>query len=325
MKNKITSICLRTFVSLALISILLYIMRGKYGQILIALKSTRPSLFIAAFLVFIAAISVASYRLKLIIEASGDTRIAFPESLSLTFIGYFFNNFLPTSIGGDVVKAYYLSKKSSAKMQSFTSVFIDRVIGLFTMIFMASVALWFVPVKIIDAKVRVLIYVITAAALIFIAFMANKNFAKKFSIFLYLVGPFEERLKKAYNAIHVYRHHTRLMLESIVISVISQVLFFVSYGVLALSIGARIPPGEILLRMPLISAMSMLPSINGLGLREGSTVFLFGPLIGKESAFVVSILWLAILLLASIVGGLIYGLSPQFKMKFKEVSEVQDL
>lgn len=325
MKNKIISICLRTVISLALIVILLYIMRGKYSQILIALKSTKPSLFIAALLVFTAAISVASYRLKLIIEASGDTRVTFLESLSLTFIGYFFNNFLPTSIGGDVVKAYYLSKKSSNKMQSFTSVFIDRMIGLFTMIFIASIAILFVPAKIIDARVRVIIYAITAVAIAFIIFMGNKNFARKFSFFLHFARPLEERLKKTYNAIHVYKHHTRLMLESVVISVASQLFFFVSYGVLALSIGSGIPPGEILLRMPLISAMSMLPSINGLGLREGSTVLLFGPLIGKESAFAISILWLIVLFITSIAGGLIYGLSPQFKTKFKEAREEQGL
>ena len=104
-----------------------------------------------------------------------------------------------------------------------------------------------------------------------------------------------------------------------------QLFFFVSYGVIALSIGSGIPTGEILLRMPLISAMSMLPSINGLGLREGSTVLLFGPLIGKESAFAISILWLIVLFITSIAGGLIYGLSPQFKTKFKETREEQGL
>jgi hypothetical protein len=297
-------------------------MRGKYSQILAALKGTNSLLFITAVLIFIAAIAIASYRLKLIVGASGDTGITFLDSFSLTFIGYFFNNFLPTSIGGDVVKAYYLSKKSSNKMQSFTSVFIDRAIGLLTMIFIASIALLFVPARIIDAKVRVLIYMITLASLAFVIFMANKNIARKFSIFLFLVRPLEERLKKAYNAIHIYKHHTRLMLESVVISVISQLSFFVSYGVLALSIGSRIAPSELLLRIPLISAMSILPSINGLGLREGSTVLLFGPLIGKENACAVSILWLVILFMISIIGGLIYLLSPQFKIKFKKISEV---
>jgi hypothetical protein len=77
---------------------------------------------------------------------------------------------------------------------------------------------------------------------------------------------------------------------------------------------------DILLRVPIISTLSLLPSINGLGFREGSTVVMFGPMIGKENAFAVSILWLLVLLITSLVGGIIYGLSPQFKIKLKEMN-----
>ncbi|MFH0764236.1 MAG: lysylphosphatidylglycerol synthase transmembrane domain-containing protein [Candidatus Omnitrophota bacterium] len=318
MQKKIISILLRTFVSVSLILILLYIMRDKYNQILQVLKGTRIGVFGLAFLVFTLATSLASLRLKLIIEAGENIKIKFLEAFSLTYIGYFFNNFLPTSIGGDVVKAYYLAKKSSDKMSSYTSVFIDRVIGLVTMIFMATIALLLVQGKIVDERVRRMIYAITAIAVLVILFLMNKNFARKFSALLYFARPIEEKLKNAYNAVHAYKHHTELLIQSLAISVVSQLCFFASIGILALSIGVGIPVIEILLRMPIISAMSMLPSINGLGLREGSTVLLFGPLIGKENAFAVSILWLSILFIMSVLGGLIYGLSPQFKVKFKE-------
>ncbi|MDP3804643.1 MAG: lysylphosphatidylglycerol synthase transmembrane domain-containing protein [Candidatus Omnitrophota bacterium] len=317
MKKKIMSLVIRTVVSLSFILILLYIMRGRYGQILQALKETRIGVFGLALALFSCAISLGSLRLKLIIEAGGNLKIRFREAFSLTYIGYFFNNFLPTSIGGDVVKAYYLAKKSSDKVGSYTSIFIDRVIGLVTMIFMATVALLFVPGQIIDDKVRRMIYVITAIAVLVIVFLMNKKFARKFSALLYFARPIEEKLKNAYNAIHLYKRHTKLLIQSLVLSIISQILFFSSIGILAASIGARIPALQILLRMPIISAMSMLPSINGLGLREGSTVLLFGPLIGKENAFAVGILWFLVLFITSILGGLIYGLSPQFKVKLK--------
>ena len=92
-----------------------------------------------------------------------------------------------------------------------------------------------------------------------------------------------------------------------------------------MSIGTPIPIIDILLRMPIISILSLLPSINGLGLREGSTVVFFGPIIGKENAFAVSILWLFVLFVTSIIGGVIYGLSPQFKIKFKEIAKEEVL
>jgi hypothetical protein len=50
-------------------------------------------------------------------------------------------------------------------------------------------------------------------------------------------------------------------------------------------------------------------------------VVLFGPLIGKENALAVSILMIMLLLITSVIGGVIYALSPQFKMKLKEIEK----
>lgn len=319
MNKTIRSVIIRVTVSFALILLLLYIMRGKYGEIAAALKGTSLPVFCAGLAIFITALFVASFRLKLIIDAQGGAGVTFLEALSLTFIGYFFNNFLPTSIGGDVVKAYYQSKKSGDRTASYTSVFVDRAIGLFTMIFMAFAALFFVDGRIIDNNVKNMLYCITAVSVLIIVFMMNKNIARKFGALLSLVKPLEGKLIKFYNAVNRYQHHYGLLVQSFGISIISQLLFFTSIGVLALSIGSRISIMDILLKMPIISIMSMLPSINGLGLREGSTVLFFGPVIGNQNAFAVSVLWLVALLIISVMGGLIYGLSPQFKMKLKEI------
>jgi len=322
-KNQI-NFAIRAFVSVALIIILLYIMRDKYADIINALKQMRVGIFVWAFFSFFAAISLASIRLKLIVGAGQETDIKTREALSLTLIGYFFNNFLPTAIGGDVIKAYYLSKKSGDKMASYTSVFIDRAMGLVTMVLMATAALLFVQGEIVDLKIRRLIYAITAVAVISILFLMNKNFARKFSFVLMFARPIEEKLKNAYNAIHSYKNHTVLIVKSLAISVVSQILFFASIGIAAISIGSNISALQIFLRMPIISAMSLLPSINGLGIREGATVLLFGPLIGKDKAFAVSVIWLFILFVISVIGGLVYALSPQFRVKLNKVMKDYD-
>lgn len=315
---------LRTAVSLLLILILLYIMRGKYGDIVKALKSTNVAVFILAFIAFTSASIVASFRMKLIIEAQ-DINIKFREVLSLTFIGYFFNNFLPTSIGGDVIKAHYLSKHSRDTAGSYTSVFVDRMVGLVTMIFMAFTALICVGADIVDKRLAFAIYTITAVSLLVIVFLANKNFAKKFSALIKLVKPIESQLRNFYHTTNKYRHRIGLMVTTLFISVISQLFYFTCFGVLALSIGSWIPAADLLLRMPMVSMMSLLPSINGLGVREGSTVVLFGPLIGKENALAISILMIMMLLITSIIGGIVYALSPQFKMKLKEIKKEGNL
>lgn len=295
-------------------------MRGKYGQIATVLKGTDLATFFLGTVVYMVALLLASFRLQLIAKAQSIT-MSFAESTSFTFIGYFFNNFLPTSIGGDVVKAYYVSRKSADKTSAYTSVFIDRAIGLVTMIFMAFVALLFAQNNIVDRNVKYMIYAIAAISALGVAFLAHEGFARKFSPLLAVVRPIEEQLKKAYRAINSYRHHKLLMLQTLAISIFSQLLFFTAMGILVVSIGSRVSTFDILLRMPIISMMSLLPSINGLGLREGATVLLFGPLIGKTSAFAASILWIAVLLITSVIGGFVYAFSPQFKVKFGEIDK----
>ncbi len=317
MKKVIFSL-LRVFISILLIVILLYIMRDKYADIAARLKGTNMALFSLAFLAFAGATLIASLRLKMI-GAAQELSMTFGEAASLTFIGYFFNNFLPTTIGGDVVKAYYLAKNTDDKMASFTSVFIDRMLGLFTMIFMAFIGLFFVKGGAIDRNISNAIYIITIASAAAVLFMTNRAFARLFLVFLKAFRPIEERLKRAYNAVYSYKHHKVLIAQSLVISVVSQIVFFISIGILVYAIGGKINMMDILLRMPIISTLSLLPSLNGLGVREGSTVLLFSPLIGREGAFAISVLWLLVLLITSIIGGAIYGLSPQFKIKLEEV------
>ena len=311
---------IRTFISVFFIALLLYIMRDKYPQIIEVLAKTRITVFAAGFLIFLAACAAASARLRIIIEAQ-DIPVTFKESFSLTFIGYFFNNFLPTAIGGDVVKAYYLSRKTDNKAGSYASVFVDRVIGLITMILMAFIALFFVEEGIVDNTVRMIVYFITVGSIIAIAFMTNKSLAKKFSFLFFLIRPLEAKLKKLYVIIHKYQYRKTLMLKSFAISFLSQIFFFLSMYALAFSIGAHLPLKDLFIKMPVISMMSLLPSINGLGLREGSTVVLFGSTIGQDKAFALSILWLMVLLCVSVIGGIVYSLSPQFRVKLKEVEE----
>lgn len=291
-------------------------MRDKYGQIVSVLKGTNISIFGLALALFVAAIFLASLRLRLIIEAQ-DIPVTVFEAFSLTFIGYFFNNFLPTTIGGDVAKAYYVSRHRHEKVGSFAAVFVDRVIGLITMVLMAFVMVLFADERVVGNSVRYSIYIITLGTLVVMFLALSRTLAKKLSSVLFLFKPIENRLREIYGIINKYQNHKVLMAQSFGISVISQMLFFISVGILALSIGSYISVTQILLRMPIIGVVSLLPSINGLGLREGSTVVFFGPLIGKANAFAVSVLWLALLFIISIAGGIIYLLSPQFKVKLK--------
>ena len=315
MKKRLYAI-VRVVISLFLIALLLFIMRGNYAKIVYLFTHIHIKIFIMSFVYFVIGISIATLRLKLIIQAQ-ELKVTFFEAINLTFIGYFFNNFLPTAIGGDFVKAYYVSKKTKNVTASYASVFMDRFLGLLTMMLMAACALFILKGFIYDKTEVLLISIAVAGALFFLSLLFNKGFASRFAFVLKIAKPLEDKLKKLYNAIHSYRKNRMLLLQSFILSFFSQFVYFYSVFLLALSIGFRLPMKELFLRIPLVSALALLPSINGLGVREGSIVMLFGPLIGKENAFAVSLLTLATLMIISFIGGLIYAFSPQFKVELK--------
>ncbi|MFC1590785.1 YbhN family protein [Candidatus Omnitrophota bacterium] len=313
MKKRAMFSFLRVGVSLTLVSALLYAMRDSYPELVRIFKSVNIALFAISLTGFTLAISFTALRLRLLLATQG-LLLTLKEIVSLTFIGFFFNNFLPTSIGGDIVKAYYASKKSS-RLAAFTSVFVDRFIGLLTMVLMALFALFIARDLIKDKKFIYFIYGFTCLGAGGIVFLTNKNVARRFSFLLNLLGPLKHKLKDFYEVVHRYQRHKGVILKALAISIASQIIYFFSICMLTLSIGTPISIKHVFLRMPIVSAVGLVPSIGGLGIREGAIVILFSPLIGKEAAFALSMLVLTMLFTVSIAGGLIYSFSPQFRLK----------
>src|SRR5262249_45042449 len=58
-----------------------------------------------------------------------------------------FNLMLPTSVGGDVVRAYYVNGQSGRRLAAFASVFLDRLNGLLVLVALACLAVTFAPLE----------------------------------------------------------------------------------------------------------------------------------------------------------------------------------
>ena len=102
MKNKFL-ILLRVTISLIFIGLLVWIFRKDIPDIAGALKRVNPPYFLTAFFFNIMSLVVVSQRLRMILRVQ-ELRISLGESVYLNFIGNFFNNFLPTAIGGDLAR-----------------------------------------------------------------------------------------------------------------------------------------------------------------------------------------------------------------------------
>jgi uncharacterized protein (TIRG00374 family) len=76
-----------------------------------------------------------------------SVNIGYWAALRLHLLGRFYNNCLPTSIGGDLLRAWYITKHTNKKMEAVFSVFVDRLIGLSGLFFIVILAYWLIPVE----------------------------------------------------------------------------------------------------------------------------------------------------------------------------------
>ncbi len=310
LKNKL-SIVLRFVVSLGLLLVLIWIMRKDAREILGILKgSNKVLILLVVFINMLLTIAVA-YRLKLLLSGQ-KILLSIKDAVHLTFIGYFFNSFLPTAIGGDIAKAYYVSKKTNNKVASYAAVLADRILGLIAILLIALVGLIFIG-KSLDNKFIVwmvpVVFLLTAA-IIAILLKKNNIAAKASSGKSGMFYTIKEKLLKLYTAINLYRNNPALLVKGMALSLGLQTISIFSIYLFILCIGGDIPLFRLFLIIPLVWAVSMLPSLNGLGVREGAFVYFLKSYIGPEKAFTVSLLWLGLIMLYSIIGGLFQLLYP---------------
>jgi len=299
-------------ISLVFMGILVWMFWGDRSKIWDILKDVNPCDFFTAVLMNILALVIVSYRLKIILAVQG-LKLTIVESSYLTFIGMFFNNFLPTSIGGDLVKAYYATKKSEKKLESFSAVFFDRFFGFLSIGLLAFFGLLFMNGKIGDPKL--MWGCATFAGAVFLIFMLflNKNLAKGLFSGVLDMSIFRKgsKLRKLYNALNTYKEHPVVVVKVVGISLMAQVVSVVSLYFIIKSLSQEISFLNLFLIMPLVSVASMIPSINGLGVREGAFVMFLSEFISKGSSAAVSILFLATVLLTSLMGGIVYLFSDK--------------
>lgn len=112
------------------LGLLIYLLaRQGWGEVVEAVGHI-PSGTLASFLalVVVSRFAVAARWYSLL--RSADPSISFGQSLRLTFAGLFAANFLPTSVGGDVVRLAGMLQLSRERWGSAASIAADRIVGL---------------------------------------------------------------------------------------------------------------------------------------------------------------------------------------------------
>lgn len=211
-------------------------------------------------------------------------------AIKLTFVGQFFSNFMPSSVGGDIARAWYISRFTPKKMQAAIGVAADRLIGLISTFILAAFN-YFVFLngqiqfsQFIEKKsgglfrgnsFSVVHLLLMGIALIGIGFLLScfPGIKKLFRSGMNHLGHIFEQSKEVFK---VYIHHPWVLILGLGLTLFLQSLVLLSLWLIGRDLG--IPAGiqYYFVFFPMMWAISSLPlSIAGLGILEGGIVLLF--------------------------------------------------
>lgn len=225
------------------------------------------------------------------------------------FISLFFNNFLPTTVGGDMMRVVYTMKDRRA--DSLATVIVDRILGFVGLFVFALTAVFYL--LIIRNDTEFLPFMIVGLSLVLLVTYVFFS-EKAYNIFSPLFNKLRIlRLGERINRLHeagtefggAWGPIALCVAHSVIIQATLAIApFFVLLGMGHTEVGI-IP---FLIYVPIINVISMIPvSLNGLGVRENSYVLLFSRVgLGGEVSLAMSLLSFFIIFVYSLIGGVLF-------------------
>ncbi len=255
------------------------------------------------------------YRLQQVLQAQG-IHLSVMTLTRYCFIGIFFNNILPTSIGGDVAKGFYIARDTGKKTEPFVALAVVRIIGAVCLTAVTVVAIAFgydrLPNSIPIYMAAVMVLIVVFALL----FFTQRRLAVKFLIVL---KPFKSKaLRKkiisVYRLFHSHRHFPRQLILAALATLAIQFLYISINFLVARGMNFHnVSFTSFLILIPLITVTSLAPSIGGLGIREGMYVYFFSSLIGKDGAGALGLIMLVLVIAMALTGGIIFAISGSMR------------
>jgi uncharacterized membrane protein YbhN (UPF0104 family) len=285
---------LRAGISVALLSWIAW--KTDWNRFSEAFVHMRFELWLAGVGFFVLAQMASAFRWNLFARALGFDR-SFRHLAGFYFIGAFFNLILPTSVGGDVVRAWYLDGRSGRRLKSFLSVFLDRLSGLAILLAMACSGVLLSPVP-LEPWITWSVWGVTGGTAVFLLLLVPMSRWFKLGA---------ERVEQVRMALGLARQ-PRLVLATSVLSLVVQTCNVVIVWLIAVALQADAPASFFWVLVPMVSLLTMLPiSVNGMGVREVSTALMLAPYgVERDMALTLSLLWFAVYFVVSLAGGSVY-------------------
>lgn len=269
-----------------------------------------PLLLALAAALYVVLLGISIWRWQLLLKAQG-----YPAPLGQLSASYlvatFFNNFLPSNIGGDLIRVRDGKQLTGSLTSSLAVVAIDRIVGFGALYFLAAVA-----------------YVLGGSALRalpgahFVVLGLGGLFGAMAYVFfrpgivrrwmaisgLNRMPWAQERFETVQSAVHVYRQEIGVVWLAFLGSVALQSLVVFYFFCIARALDVPLALGATFLMVPLCGLIQSVPiSFNGWGIRESVFILYFAHVgLSKENALAFSLVGASLVVLLSLSGAVVW-------------------
>ena len=299
-RRAIESYVLRAVLGIGILAFVLS--RLDRAQLIRLISRERPAYFFGAAAIYVCGQMVAACRWKWLARMLGLIG-SYGEFLLYFFIGAFTNLFVPGLVGGDAARAIYLGRRHHEIGKAVASVLADRIFGLLVLVWLTAACVAILGRGIFPHTVTAPVLITGIVTLIGYLAMPLVASLKK-------VVP--ARLGSTIGVLAPYLDGQIAVIPALVLSLLLHLIQVLAQYVLGLGLELRVPFRLFLLCVPTTNTLASLPlTFNGLGLREGLYVVLFGMAgVGKADAAALGLLWFAITTFAGLCASAAFFLVP---------------
>jgi uncharacterized protein (TIRG00374 family) len=290
--------------TLLLVALILY--RADWGKIFGALKNANVPLIAVVFFSMAGNVAISAYKWQFLLHIY-DIGIKLPRLTKYYFTAMFFNNFLPSTIGGDGYRIFKVYKSQESRAGAIVPVLAERIYGVFVLLILGFLGSLVSFLKFSDhlSLVGMAIGASGSVAILALHFLVSPGGNARILQKLRFIP---EKLKESMKILERYHHEPALFYKFLGVTTVYCTFIFVYRMILIRAVGESCSFFSLMSAVMMSNILAILPiSINGIGLLDGSFIYIISTFgVSYESAIMVMILHRGLSLLLSALGGVFY-------------------
>ncbi len=252
---------------------------------------------------------LSAYRWQLLLAAQ-SVKAPMWDLIRSYLIGGFFNNFLPTRVGGDIYRVVDSKKYSGSLLRPLAVILVERLSGVYALLLIGIAAVTFYPrfQEVKALAIALFGLVIAGLAGVFL-FYGSQRFGEWLkSLAAHLPQKAGGKLLEMFDAFRHFSSSRGTVLSAFLLGILLQANVILYYYFIARGIHMTLSFQEAAIVMPILICIQLLPlTPNGIGVREFSYIYLLSPFgVGKPLAVAFSVWDYILTFFYGLIGGVLY-------------------